>query len=156
MVHHSLWSGEDKGILLARFGTRALSFNFTKWFVCGNLGWQCQGKELFVPIKTKRKQLSKERLDLATTEVLTLVREAVQNDPTKELISFMKEEMEKSREHELRLFQLLLSHRPNTSLNSTPYSGNEHNPYSGNLGYYPSLHNATQGPLSHPGLRMSE
>ena len=53
-------------------------------------------KELFVPIKTKRKQLSKERLDLATTEVLTLVREAVQNDPTEELISFMKEEMEKS------------------------------------------------------------
>ena len=52
-------------------------------------------KELFVPIKTKRKQLSKERLDLATTEVLTLVREAVQNDPTKELISFMKEEMKK-------------------------------------------------------------
>ena len=85
-------------------------------------------KELFVPIKTKRKQLSKERLDLATTEVLTLVREAVQNDPTKELISFMKEEMEKSREHELRLFQLLLSRRPNASLNSTRYSGNEHNP----------------------------
>ena len=52
-------------------------------------------KELFVPIKTKRRQLSKKRLDSATTEVLTLVREAVQNDPTKELISFMKEEMEK-------------------------------------------------------------
>ena len=52
-------------------------------------------KELFVLIKTKRRQLSKKRLDSATTEVLTLVREAVQNDPTKELISFMKEEMEK-------------------------------------------------------------
>ena len=76
-------------------------------------------KELFVLIKTKRRQLSKKRLDSATTEVLTLVREAVQNDPTKELISFMKEEMEKSREHELTLFQLLLSHRPNASLNST-------------------------------------
>lgn len=100
--------------------------------------------------------MSKERLDLATIEVLTLVREAVQNDPTKELISFMKEEMEKSRKHELRLFQLLLSRRPNACLNSTPYSGNEHNPYSGNLGYYSSLHNAAQGPLSHPGPRMSE
>ena len=76
-------------------------------------------KELFVLIKTKRRQLSKKRLDSATTEVLTLVREAVQNDPTEELISFMKEEMEKSREHELTLFQLLLSHRPNASLNST-------------------------------------
>ena len=61
-------------------------------------------KKLFVLIKTKRRQLSKKRLDSATTEVLTLVREAVQNDPTKELISFMKEKMEKSREHELRLF----------------------------------------------------
>ena len=61
-------------------------------------------KELFVLIKTKRRQLSKKRLDSAITEVLTLVREAVQNDPTKELISFMKEEMEKSREHELTLF----------------------------------------------------
>ena len=113
-------------------------------------------KELFVLIKTKRRQLSKKRLDSATTEVLTLVREAVQNDPTKELISFMKEEMEKSREQELRLFQLLLSHRPNASFNCTPYSGNEHNPHNGNLGYYPSLHNAAQGPLSHPGPRMSE
>ena len=52
-------------------------------------------KELFVLIKTKRRQLSKKRLNSAITEVLTLVREAVQNDPTKELISFMKEEMEK-------------------------------------------------------------
>ena len=78
-------------------------------------------KELFVLIKTKRRQLSKKRLDSATTEVLTLVREAVQNNPTKELISFMKKEMEKSREHELTLFQLLLSHRPNASLNSTHF-----------------------------------
>ena len=61
-------------------------------------------KKLFVLIKTKRRQLSKKRLDSAITEVLTLVREAVQNDPAKELISFMKEKMEKSREHELRLF----------------------------------------------------
>ena len=113
-------------------------------------------KELFVPVKTKRRQSSKERLDSATTETLTLVREAVQNDPTKELISFMKEEMEKSREHELKLFQLLLSHRSNASFNSTSYSGNEHNPYSGNLSSYPSWHNAAQGPSSQPGLRMSE
>lgn len=72
-------------------------------------------KELFVPIKAKRRQLSKERLDSATIKALALVREAVQNDPIKELISFMKEEMEKSQEHELKLFQLLLSHKPNAS-----------------------------------------
>lgn len=113
-------------------------------------------KELFVPIKTKRRQSSKGRLDSATTEVLTLAGEAVQNDPNKELMSVMKEEMEKTRERELRLFQLLLNHRPNASLCSTPYSGNEHKPYSGNLSYYPGLHTAAQGPSSHPGPRMSE
>jgi len=57
---------------------------------------------------------------------VALLKEAVQNDPTKELISFMKDEMEKSRDHELKLFQLLLTHRANTysgAFQSTPYSG---------------------------------
>ena len=61
-------------------------------------------KELFVLVKAKRRLSSKERLDTATTEALTLVKEAVQNYPTKELISFVKEEMEKSRQRELKLF----------------------------------------------------
>lgn len=61
-------------------------------------------KELFVLVKAKRRQSSKERLDTATTEALTLVKEAVQNYPTKELIPFVKEEMEKSRQRELKLF----------------------------------------------------
>lgn len=39
-------------------------------------------KELFVPVKSKRRQSSKEKLDMATTEALTLVKEAIQNDPT--------------------------------------------------------------------------
>ena len=62
-----------------------------------------QEKELFVLVKAKRRQSSKERLDTATTEALTLVKKAVQNYPTKELISFMKE-MEKSRQRELNCF----------------------------------------------------
>lgn len=61
-------------------------------------------KELFALVKAKRRQSSKERLDTTTTEALTLVKEAVQNYPTKELISFVKEEMEKSRQRELKLF----------------------------------------------------
>lgn len=60
-----------------------------------------QEKELFVLVKSKRRQSSKERLDTATTEALTLLKEAVQNYPTKELISFMKE-MDKSRQRELK------------------------------------------------------
>lgn len=71
--------------------------------------------ELFVPVKNSRKrQTTKEKLDATTTEVLNIVREAVSNDPTKELINFMREEMEKSRQHELRLFQMLQTQRANS------------------------------------------
>lgn len=112
-------------------------------------------KELFVPVKAKRRQSSKERLDTATTEALTLVKEAVQNDPTKELISFMKEEMEKSRQHELKLFQLLLNQRSEASFHSIPYSSNEHR-YNANLSPYPSWHSAAQAIPSHPGSSMPE
>ena len=94
-----------------------------------------QEKELFVLVKAKRRQSSKERLDTATTEALTLVKKAVQNYPTKELISFMKE-MEKSRQRELKLFQRLLSQRSEASFHSIPYSSNEHR-YNANLSPHP-------------------
>lgn len=112
-------------------------------------------KELFVPVKAKRRQSSKERLDTATIEALTLVKEAVQNDPTKELISFMKEEMEKSRQHELKLFQLLLNQRSEASFHSIPYSSNEHR-YNANFSPYPSWHSGAQAIPSHPGSSMPE
>ena len=83
-----------------------------------------QEKELFVPVKAKRRQSSKQRLDTATIETLTLVKEAVQNCPTKELISFMKEEMEKSRQRELKFFQLFLTQRSEANFHSIPYSMN--------------------------------
>ena len=108
-------------------------------------------KELFVPVKSKRRQSSKERLDMATTEALTLVKEAIQNDPTKELISFMKEEMEKSRQ--LKLFQLFLSQRNEASFQSTLYSSHEHT-YIANPSHYPSWHGGAQATPSHPGSSM--
>lgn len=37
------------------------------------------------------------------------MRSAIENDPTKELTQFLKSDIEKQREHELKLFQLLLS-----------------------------------------------
>ena len=40
-------------------------------------------KELFVLVKAKRRQSSKERLDTATTEALTLVKEAFKITPQK-------------------------------------------------------------------------
>lgn len=72
------------------------------------------GVELFVPVKSTRKRVTaKEKLDATTADVLNMVREAVSNDPTKELINFMREEMDKSRQHELHLFQMLQTHRAN-------------------------------------------
>ena len=114
-----------------------------------------QEKELFVPVKAKRRQSSKQRFDTATTETLTLVKEAVQNCPTKELISFMKEEMEKSRQHELKFFQLFLTQRSEANFHSIPYSSNEHR-YNANLSPYPSWHSGAQAIPSHPGSSMPE
>ena len=69
---------------------------------------------------------------------MNLVKASIENDPTKELIAFMMEEMEKSREHELKLFQLMLSQRPNGSYDSyqtMPSSGGI--PF-GERGHYPT------------------
>ena len=59
---------------------------------------------LFVPVKSvQKRQSTKEKLDTTTVEVMNLVKASIENDPTKELITFMREEMEKSREHEVKL-----------------------------------------------------
>lgn len=62
----------------------------------------------FVPVKTAPKK-RKRRGD--NTEILTeavnLLKTAVENDASKEMLAFLKEDIEKSREHELKLFKLL-------------------------------------------------
>lgn len=62
----------------------------------------------FVPVKTAPKK-RKRRGD--NTEILTeavnLLKMAVENDASKEMLAFLKEDIEKSREHELKLFKLL-------------------------------------------------
>ena len=52
-------------------------------------------------------------MDATTVEVINLVKATIENDPNKQLISFMREEVGKSREHELKLFQLMLFQREN-------------------------------------------
>lgn len=42
-------------------------------------------------------QFSKHKLDSLTSQVLKVVEDVVSNDPTKDLMNFMREEMEKSR-----------------------------------------------------------
>lgn len=62
-----------------------------------------ESAELFVPVKKIRKRVTaKDKLDTTTTEVLNLVREAVSNDPTRDLLNFMREEiMDKSCQQEV-------------------------------------------------------
>ena len=143
MVHCFIRSSEDKRILSENLALEPLASPSPSDLYVESGDDSGKDNERFVPVKTKRRPSSKERLDLAATKALTLIEEAVQNDPTKELMSFIKEEMEKSREHELKLFQLLLSHRYQASFNGTPYSRNEH-AYSSNDSPYPSWHSGAQ------------
>lgn len=56
-------------------------------------------------------QFSKHKLDSLTSQVLKVVEDVVSNDPTKDPMNFMREEMEMSRQHQMKLFQLMLNHR---------------------------------------------
>ena len=74
-------------------------------------------EELFVPVKSGHKILNKkEYIDSTTLEVLNVVKDIVKNDPTKELIGFMREEMEDSRKQEMQLFQLMLNSNSNSNV----------------------------------------
>ena len=52
---------------------------------------------------------SKKKMDAAVLESIGLLKEVVNNDTSKDMISFLREEMDKSREHELKLIQMLNS-----------------------------------------------
>ena len=65
-----------------------------------------------------------------------MVKEAVRNDPTKDLIAFMREEMEKFREHEMKLFHLMFSNRANTGYgHSLQGMASSHNMAYGETGF---------------------
>ena len=62
--------------------------------------------KLFVPVKGHKRS----RKDDPVCEAIKLMRSVVESDPTKEVINFLKEDIQKAREHELKLFQMMLSH----------------------------------------------
>lgn len=111
---------------------------------------------LFVPVKNvRKKQTTKEKLDATTLEAMNLVRSTIENDPTKELISFMREEMEKSRENEFKLLQLMLSQRPNGNYNSFQTMQSSGGIPFGDTVYYPNWNGGfAPGPASQ--LRMPD
>jgi hypothetical protein len=71
----------------------------------------------FVPRKKMKKLPKKNKV----AEAVELLKQVVEKDPAKELISFMQEEAEKARKHELQLVELMLKH------NSTPTTSNQIN-----------------------------
>ena len=60
-----------------------------------------------VPLRTKKREKNKETVD-AVSEVLSLIKSTMENDPLKDMINVMKEELKESREHEKKLFEMLL------------------------------------------------
>ena len=64
------------------------------------------GENIFVPIKSTKKKSSKRD---TVCEALDLIKQTIVNDPTKDMIALMREELQKSREHETKLVERLLS-----------------------------------------------
>lgn len=109
---------------------------------------------LYVPVK-KRKRMTKHD---TLSEAIQIMREVVDNDPTKDLVKLIREDMERSREHEMKLMQMMLAagnHQPpmaeqnpvTTNMQHGHYaqsslSGGYHQPYPPNMA--PGQHYFTQ------------
>ena len=84
--------------------------------------------QLFVPVKTAPKRKPKSNNTEILTAAVNLLKTAVENDASKDMIPFLKEDIEKSREHGQKLFKLLCtqdgSQQPSFYPRAPPY-----NPY---------------------------
>ena len=80
------------------------------------------GTKMFVPIKSGNKKVKKKEDVCSTTrEVLNLVKDVIENDPTKDLIELMRSEMEQSRKQEMSILQVLLNSSSNVGPSPSPY-----------------------------------
>ena len=66
---------------------------------------------LFIPFKKKPKLKPIEKLSETAVEAMNVVKDSLKNDPSKDLIAFMREEMDKSQEHKLKLVGLMQGFR---------------------------------------------
>ena len=86
-----------------------------------------QSKNAFVPIKQPKRKSNR---DDPICEAIKLMKTIAEKDPSRDLINFIKDDMEKSREHELKLMQMVLS-----CGNQQPSWGQSHGSAVGNLGF---------------------
>ena len=84
---------------------------------------------VFVPLKQAKRKSNR---DDPICEALKLMNTIAEKDPSKELINFMKEDVAKAREHELRLMQMILS-----CGNQQPSWAQSHGSAVGNYAYMP-------------------
>ena len=74
--------------------------------------------KLFVPVKRNKKAKKIGPIE----EAVNVIKHALENDPVKDLLAFMKEEAEKSRQHDLMLMQMLQPVPQQTFPHPTPQS----------------------------------
>ena len=77
-----------------------------------------KSNKLFVPSRQAKKMKKQDPV----VEAINLLRTTIENDQNKDIINFMKEDIQRSREHEYRLCQLLCSNGQNKpmQLQSSP------------------------------------
>ena len=74
-------------------------------------------KEFFVPVKNASR---KRKADDSLKEILGAVKKMTEKDPMKEYLEFLREESERSRQHELKMMQLLLTSPTQTNVYQQP------------------------------------
>ena len=74
-------------------------------------------KALFVPVKNASR---KRKADDSLKEILGAVKKMTEKDPMKDYLEFLREESERSRQHELKMMQLLLTSPTQTNVYQQP------------------------------------
>lgn len=97
---------------------------------------------MFVPVKQAKRKSNR---DDPICEAIKLMKTMAQNDPTKELISFMKDDIEKARKNELKLMQMMLSFQ-----NQQPVQGQSPVSAAGHVGFTSHACNSDGTYLSYP------
>ena len=102
---------------------------------------ECKAKgvnetDLFVPMKGgKRKKAKMTPMMDFLKEVLGQVTEAMKVDPTVRLLRYFEEENHRARQHEIRLFSMLLGGQPNQQAGPSHYQTREQG--SSNFSHFP-------------------
>ena len=125
MVSNPFCCCENKRIMSTRASHRTITITITMFIIVSiRQGqwwgswepWKCRDWNVY-----SCKKSNKRKKEIHNWCSLRSCEGSGKNDPTRDLINFMREEMDKAREHELKMFHLLQSSRPNASSAVTAY-----------------------------------